>query len=202
MGLNLDLPNELLHRLAHIPPLQAVILFGSYARGEADKRSDIDLLLIFDKRREIKKVEKELLNILDEFRELPLVFSKRGRDEVSDDPSFFYNVFREGYVLYKRPGTELLPAAIAREKQAIVYSYRLGSLPHGQKLRFNAALFTHTIKKKYRYVGLLERVHGDKLGNGVIMIPANAEREVDELFGEFGIVPKKRYVWEVSSLYR
>ncbi len=202
MRLNLDLPNELVHRLARLPSLQAVILFGSYARGEADKRSDIDLLLIFDKKSDIKKVGKKLLDVLDEFRELPLVFSKRGRDEVSEDLSFFYNVFREGYVLYKRPGTELLPAAIAREKQAIIYAYGLGSLPHSQKLKFNAALFTHTVKKKYRYVGLLERVHGEKLGNGAIMIPANAERQIDALFEEFGIAPKKRYIWEMSSLYR
>lgn len=155
---NLDLPNELVIRLARIPTLQALVLFGSYARGEADRRSDIDLLLIFDKRSDIKKSEKDLLNMLDEFRELPLVFSKRSQDEISEDPSFFYNVFREGYVLYKRPGTELLSAAIAEEKQTILYSYSLGALAHKQKLRLNAALFTRTIKKKYRYVGILERV--------------------------------------------
>jgi predicted nucleotidyltransferase len=202
MELSLDLPSELVHRLAGIPSLQAVILFGSYARGEADKRSDIDLLLIFDRKSDVKKVERKLLKVLDEFRALPLVFSKRSVDEVSKDPSFFYNVFREGYVLYKRPGTELLPAAIGREKQAIIYTYGFGSLPHAQKLKFNAALFTHTVKKKYRYVGLLERVRGEKLGNGAIMIPANAEREIDALFKGFGIAPKKHYIWEMGSLYR
>lgn len=202
MRLNLDLPNELLNRLAQIPSLQAIVIFGSYARGEADKRSDIDLLLIFDKKRNIKKVEKKLLGVLDEFRALPLRFSKRGGDEVSEDLSFFYNVFREGYVLYKRPGMELLPAAIAREKQAIIYTYELGVLPHSQKLKFNAALFTRTAKKKYRYVGLLERVHGEKLGNGAVLIPANAEREINALFESFGVVPKKRYIWEMERLYR
>ena len=201
MKLNLDL-SELVRRLARILPLQAVVLFGSYARGDADKRSDIDLLLIFDKKSDIKKVENELLGLLDEFRELPLVFSKRGKDEVSEDLSFFYNVFREGYVLYKRPDSELLPAAISREKQAIIYTYGLDPLPHEQKLKFNAALFTHTVKKKYRYVGLLERVHGEKLGNGAITVPANAEREIDALFDGYGITPKKRYIWEMSSLYR
>lgn len=202
MKSNIGLPNELVARLARIPSLQAVILFGSYARGEADKRSDIDLLLIFDKKSGIKKVEKELLDVLDEFRTLPLTFSKRGRDEVSEDLSFFFNVFREGYVLYKRPDTELLPAAIAQEKQAIVYTYELDPLPHRQKLRFNAALFTHVIKKKYRYTGLLERVHGEKLGNGVILIPANAEQGIDALFEEYGIAPRKRYIWEMERLYK
>jgi len=202
MKLNLDLPNELVERLARIPSLEAVVLFGSYARGEADKRSDIDLLLIFNRKSDIRKFEKELLDVLDEFRALPLRFSKRGMDEIAEDLSFFYNVFREGYVLYKRPDAKLLPAAIAREKQAIVYTYELGSLSHGQKLKFNTALFTRVVKKKYRYTGLLERVRGEKLGNGAILIPANAEREIDALFREYGVIPKKRYIWEMERLYR
>jgi len=200
--LNLGLPNELVERLARIPSLEAVVLFGSYARGEADKRSDIDLLLIFGKKSDIRKFEKELLDVLDEFRALPLRFSKRGVDEVAEDLSFFYNVFREGYVLYKRPNVKLLPAAIAREKQAIVYTYELGSLPHGQKLKFNAALFTRVVKKKYRYTGLLERARGEKLGNGAILIPANAERDIDALFRRYGVTSKKRYIWEMERLYR
>jgi len=188
--------------LARIKSLQAVILFGSYARGDADSRSDIDLLLIFDTKEDAKKANKELLGVLDEFHSLPLVFSRRSRGEIADDLSFFYNVFREGYVLYKRPDAELLPAAIARDKQSIVYCYELATLSHEQKLKFNSALSSRMIKKKYRYPGLLERVRGEKLGGGVIIVPANAEREVDALFKEYDIAPEKRYIWEIKKLYR
>jgi hypothetical protein len=179
-----------------------VVLFGSHARGDADSRSDLDLLLVFDTGEDVKRAEGELLDLLEEFHSLPLVFSRRSGDELVADPSFFFNVFREGYVLYKRPGTELLPAAIAREKQSIIYSYELTSLSHGQKLKFHSALSSRVIKKKYRYPGLLERVHGEKLGGGVILVPANAEREIDALFEEYGISFKKRYVWEMERLYR
>lgn len=202
MKLNAILPNKLLSRLAKLKSLQAVILFGSYARGDADSRSDIDLLLIFDTKGDVKKADKEVLDILDEFHSMPLVLSRRSGEEIADDMSFFYNVFREGYVLYKRPGAELLPAAIARDKQSIIYCYELASMSHEQKLKFNSVLSSRVIKKKYRYLGLLDRVRGEKLGGGVILVPANAEREVDALFEKYGIVPRKRYIWEMERLYR
>lgn len=202
MKLSAILPNKLLDRLARIRSLQAAILFGSYARGDADSRSDIDLLLIFDTERDVKKAGKEVLDIMDEFHHLPLVFSRRSRERIADDLSFFYNVFREGYVLYKRPDAEILPAAIARDKQSIVYCYELTSLSHEQKLRFNSVLSSRVVKKKYRYSGLLERVRGERLGDGVVLVPANAEREVDALFEEYGVTPRKRYIWEIKGLYR
>ncbi len=202
MKLNAILPNKLLDRLARIKSLQAVVLFGSYARGDADSRSDIDLLLIFDTKEDVKKADREVLDVLEEFHPLPLVLSRRSRGEIADDLSFFYNVFREGYVLYKRPDAELLPAAIARDKQSIIYCYELTPLNHKQKLKFNSALSSRVIKKKYRYLGLVERIRGEKLGAGAILVPANAEREVDMLFEEYGVVPIKRYIWEMKRLYR
>lgn len=202
MKLSAILPNKLLNRLARIKSLQAVVLFGSYARGDADSRSDIDLLLIFDTKKDVKKADREVLDVLDEFHSLPLIFSRRSRGEIADDLSFFYNVFREGYVLYKRPDAELLPAAIARDKQSIVYCYELASLNHKQKMKFNSAISSRVIKKKYRYLGLLERARGEKLGAGTILVPANAERKVDALFEEYGIVPRKRHIWEIKRLYR
>jgi len=184
------LPNELIKRLAKIPSLSAIILFGSYARGEADRRSDIDLLLVFDTKEDIRRSRDELLDVLKEYRELPLTLTKKSANDVAKDPKFFFNVFKEGYVLYKRPDAELIPAAAAGEKHAIIYSYDLSSMSHEQKLKFNASLFTR-VKGKYRYPGLLERISGEKLGYGTVVIPANAEREMDELLMTHNVKPRK-----------
>jgi predicted nucleotidyltransferase len=187
-----SLPDKLVKRLARIQSLQAVVLFGSYARGEADRRSDIDLLLVFDSRADIERSRGELLGLLRDYRELSLTLTKRSAEDLARDPSFTFNVLKEGYVLYKRPDVQLLPAAISREKQAVIYNYNLSKLSHAQKLKFNSALFTRT-KGKYRYPGLLERVGGRKLGYGAIMAPASMEREVDELFDTYKIKPQKFY---------
>ena len=187
-----NLPDELVKRLARIRSLRAIVLFGSYARGEADRRSDIDLLLVFDSRADIERSREELLGVLKDHRELPLTLTRRSAEDLARDPSFTFNVLKEGYVLYKRPDVQLLPAAISSEKQMVVYNYNLSRLPHEQKLKFNSALFTRA-KGKYRYPGLLERVGGRKLGYGAIMIPASTEREVDGLFDAYKIKPQKFY---------
>ncbi len=128
--------------------------------------------------------------MLKKYRELPLALTKKSMEDIAGDPRFFFNVFKEGYVLYKRPGTELIPAAITREKYTIIYRYDLSSMPHERKLKFNASLFTRT-KGKYRYPGLLERIGGEKLGYGAVMVPANAEREMDELLKTYNVKPRK-----------
>lgn len=193
------LPDKLVKRLAKIRSLQAVVLFGSYARGEADRRSDIDLLLVFDSRADIERSREELLGLLRDYRELPLTLTKRSAEDLARDPSFTFNVLKEGYVLYKRPDLQLLPAAISREKQAVIYNYNLSNLPHGQKLKFNSGLFTRA-KGKYRYPGLLERVGGRKLGYGAIMVPAGTEREVDKLFDAYKIKPQKFYAVVIPAV--
>jgi predicted nucleotidyltransferase len=190
MRSSVGLPDELLKRLARIPSLSAIVLFGSYARGEADRRSDIDILLVFDTREDIKHSRDELLDALKEYHELPLALTKKSMKDIAVDPRFFFNVFKEGYVLYKRPDAKLIPAAIAGEKHAIIYRYDLSSMPHERKLKFNASLFTR-VKGKYRYPGLLERIGGEKLGYGAVMIPANAEREMDELLKTYNMKPRK-----------
>ena len=194
-----NLPDELVKRLAKIRSLQAIVLFGSYARGEADRRSDIDLLLVFDSRADIERSREELLGVLKDYRELPLTLTRRSAEDLARDPSFTFNVLKEGYVLYKRPDAQLLPAAISSEKQMVVYNYNLSKLPHEQKLKFNSALFTRA-KGKYRYPGLLERVGGRKLGHGAIMAPAGAEREVDRLFDAYKIKPQKFYAIVIPAV--
>jgi len=199
MRSTVNLPDELVRRLARVRSLRAVVLFGSYARGEADRRSDIDLLLVFDSRADIERSREELLSVLKEYRELSLTLTKRSAEDLARDPSFIFNVLKEGYVLYKRPDGQLLPAAISREKQVVIYNYNLSGLRHKQKLMFNSALFTRT-KGKYRYLGLLERVRGRRLGYGAIMIPAGAEREADELFDTYKIKPQKFYAVVIPAV--
>lgn len=86
----------------------------------------------------------------------------------------------------------LIKTAFAREWDAIIYLYNLSGLSHELKLRFNAALFTRG-KGRYRYPGLLERLGGEKLGKGAVLVPAHAEREMDALMRSYGIEPRKLY---------
>ncbi len=81
------------------------ILFGSYVRGEADQRSDIDLIVI-------KRTEKRFLDRLAEIIEIiqpdfafdvfacsPEEFGRM----MEDDNPFLTHAVAEGKVIYERP---------------------------------------------------------------------------------------------------
>src|SRR3989338_5618281 len=69
-----DLLKEIAKKLKDYPNLKCIILYGSYARGEAHKDSDIDLLIVLDVGKPIKELDKIY--------------------------SLYENVIREGIVLY------------------------------------------------------------------------------------------------------
>ena len=84
---------------------EQVILFGSYARGDADENSDVDLMIVADSDLPRFKRTRELYKLL---RPYPfgmdlLVFTPReiqkGKRSVV---SFVSAVFREGKTLYVR----------------------------------------------------------------------------------------------------
>lgn len=199
MKSRVDLPDSLPRDLAQIPSVAAVVLFGSVARGEADSRSDVDILVVFDTEEDREENDERLLDVLKRYRDLPLALTKKTAEEVSRDPDFFYRVFQEGYVLYKRPGTDVLPAAVTGEKYETVYTYELRDLTQEEKAKFNSALFTRE-KGEYRYPGILERVSGERLGPGVIKVPANAEEKIDELMEGHGVGYEKERVISVRPL--
>ena len=102
-----DLKEKIVESICSAIPVEKIILFGSYARGEATKSSDIDLYVITvdDGTRPMEKgikarlalrwlrTDKDIIvNTLDTFNLL------------RDDLEFIeYQVSREGVVLYSTP---------------------------------------------------------------------------------------------------
>ena len=83
--------------------LNAVVLYGSYARGDYDVESDIDILLLVDiEKLEIKKYHKQLVKITSDL-ELeydivisPIVENMAEFDKYKAANAFFRNVDKEG----------------------------------------------------------------------------------------------------------
>ncbi|MFQ5631503.1 MAG: nucleotidyltransferase domain-containing protein [bacterium] len=97
--------NEAVERLVEsADPLQ-IFLFGSYARGEAHKRSDLDFLVI---KREVKNRRKEMVRLSDTLRSMRipvdiLVASEATFREWQDVVgTVFYEVKREGQLLWHK----------------------------------------------------------------------------------------------------
>jgi len=83
--------------------VQEIILFGSYARGDYDEESDIDVLIVGDV--DFDELMSIVTDILLEYGELvsPIVI-KLGEFKRRED-SFIKMVLREGKVLYSSTST-------------------------------------------------------------------------------------------------
>ncbi len=81
----------------NIPALNSVVLFGSMARGEDDENSDIDLLIIGQKKKIDLSRFEEMLG-----KEIKAIIMKwaEWREKARNDKAFYIEVITKGIVLY------------------------------------------------------------------------------------------------------
>ena len=103
--------DELIDRMCQVfgDKLKKVVLFGSYARGDYDEESDIDLMFMMDEdENQLKKYHEEVSNI---FTDINLKYDVLISGIIQDYNKFnryinvlpFYNnVNNEGVILYER----------------------------------------------------------------------------------------------------
>ena len=102
--MKLDILREKLHPLFKEHKIEKAILFGSLARNEASRHSDVDLILIQDTDlRFLDRYEGILSSFsqaLPEYDVEMLIYTPRELDEISET-HFIRRALREGKVLYE-----------------------------------------------------------------------------------------------------
>lgn len=101
-----EILNDIVKRLVEGYAPQKVILFGSYARGEAEEDSDIDLLIIKDTEKPPLERWQEVKRLLRDCSRRasvsPLVYtSEEIAHRLSVKDFFIEEVLEEGIVLYE-----------------------------------------------------------------------------------------------------
>jgi uncharacterized protein len=82
---------------------QKIILFGSFARGDINEASDIDLLIIKDTDQKFTKRIDEVMDLSKNPRFEPLVYTPQEIEEmIGNNNDFICTVFREGVVLFEQ----------------------------------------------------------------------------------------------------
>lgn len=167
-----------------------IVLFGSYSRGDYGEGSDIDLLIIFKDKDQLRRNQDEIYKItaksdlflqaiiltLDELKESALLKSVMRDGEIyfaEDDVKLLFNPVHKPYALITYTTANLDP------KERVTFTQRLGGRGRG----------------RYRYNGLLGKLSGYKVGRGVIMIPLENINVLTEYLEEKGVNYVVRYVW-------
>ncbi len=86
-------------------PNATIILYGSYARGDNNEDSDIDLLILIDEEIILRDVEKKIKYPLYDIEFdtgkiiSPLILSKKDWETIHRITPFYENVKKEGIIL-------------------------------------------------------------------------------------------------------
>jgi predicted nucleotidyltransferase len=202
---------ELAQSLKELPTLEAVVLFGSAARAEMTKKSDIDLLLLFDtdhnpeSGEEGKTIFKRAIEIERKYKlENPfsLVFLNIGEDV---DAEFVWEVVRDGTVLYYRHPPEGILGKEGYLSPAVLISYTFEGVPQKDRVHVNRVLYGYRSKKVHNgkeYLserkGIIPR-YGRKLGRATFIVDARIGEEVQRLFDEKNVLYTATRIWSTKS---
>jgi predicted nucleotidyltransferase len=172
-------------KVRDLPGLQAVVLFGSFARRDIDRRSDIDVLLVFDSG-DPGSLRSRVAAIVGELRPHrdinPVLTNLRDLDA-----SFLRNVFREGVVLH---GKLLLgPDHLALQSRVLI-AYDLAGMAPSDKVQISRLVHGFRSRKTvggrrrvYEYPGLKGRPGAVPVSRSVLMLrpedAAGFERELE-----------------------
>jgi len=93
--------SELVSAIQTVDGVIGIILFGSFARGEADDGSDIDLLIVFENEEKMRENEWEVTRRIPShiFAQSICVCPSTLKEM---NPVFVQSVLREGTILYLR----------------------------------------------------------------------------------------------------
>ena len=184
-------------RIEGLRGLQAVVLFGSFARGDVDRRSDIDLLLVLD-RDDLASARSEVAAAIGELkphREIaPTLTNLRDAD-----PTFLRNVFREGKVL---SGKLLLTPDHLGLQPRVLIAYDLADKRAAEKVQVSRLVHGFRSRKMRHGKVLVYEYPGLKGREGAILVSRSAialrTQDAEELVRE---LERRRVAYNRWDLY-
>jgi len=177
--------------------IRNIILFGSVARGYFDKESDIDVFV--DTTRKVKEDQIEVL--LEKFKKTQVYKNWRlkgisreikplaGDLKSREWGSLHASICSDGILLYGK--YESSPKGL---KHWMIFSF--GNIKDAKKrVNIHRNLFGYKIKG-HAYSGLVEKLGGEKLGPGVLIVPLGEAAEARKVFKKFKVPVRIFEIWK------
>ncbi|MBI3970567.1 MAG: nucleotidyltransferase domain-containing protein [Chloroflexi bacterium] len=193
---------DLVIRISSLPLVVGIVVFGSYARGEAGASSDLDLLVLFDTEESPEQVPegRSVLATCGEVEathRLPVhlapVLATVRRPEALGE-SLKRAMLYDGTVLYGSIGHLAALLAPPELTPAVVVAYRLGHGAAREKVRLHRHLLGYTTSSGRQVPGIIQPP-GRRLGPGVLLIPASDRSAVVRTLQEAGAVFSEQQAW-------
>ena len=195
----LDFISFLIQSLKKREKIRSIILFGSSAREEATKESDIDIFIdLFDENAE-KELNSEIKNIKEEFlnsvkynkywkllninNEINLIIGNIDKWKLRD------SMLGSSLILYQHYSPKLTEGS-----NKIILSW--GTIkPDSRRVMLNKKIFGYK-HYEHEYKGLIEEFKGTKIGSNVLLINAENLNTFLKIFHNFKIAVQILRVFE------
>lgn len=185
----------LLKELEEISNLNKIILFGSAARGEAVKDSDVDIFI--EIKRKDKRFERRVDKILNDFYKSRegLIFKAKGLDnkinliigKLEEWKDLKKSIESSGIILYGKYAY----GGKGERKYAIIFWDKVGV----NRGAFLNRLYGFRVGKK-KYLGFLKQRGGRKLGKSSVMLPIEYRDDLLEIIKHYKVNAKIIEVYE------
>ena len=174
---------EIAKKLKNKSYILSVSLFGSVARGEATKSSDIDLAIIYDqKKAEYMQEVQEIAGVYEDIQ-----ITHVDERDLSKDEVLAGSLAGEGIILAGRP--IIFYSEKMLKPGALVY-FNLKNKTQTEKMRIKRALYGTKVFK-----GLCSKKGIKRLGPGVIFCYRKLLPEIERLLKDNGVHFKQKMIW-------
>jgi predicted nucleotidyltransferase len=186
---------DFIDRAKEIPHLVGIVLFGSAVTGDISKKSDIDLLLIFDSDHNPEmgmesEIAHRIASDISLKRDLTHPFSfvfvnQRNMKEI--EPDFLWNVVRDGILIWGRAEDVIMKRDHPSLEPMVIIRYSMKELSGKDKRR----LLRHLYSSKRSMVDKKT----ERLGPGTLLLKAEKFDGVKDILDSFGIRYSVRKIW-------
>lgn len=181
--------------------VEAALVFGSVARGEADNRSDVDLFVILKDTEPggsagvaslVSEVEKEFN------RPVQTIISDKKFSKL--EPQFLETILRE-HILIAGKVPEITISALQLEPYSII-KYDLSNLSHPEKKQVTGLLYGRKTEKRYKeklYIntkrGIVNETNSLRIGIASILVPDKESKKIIDLLRIHGAKVRVINAW-------
>jgi predicted nucleotidyltransferase len=193
--------SDTVSKLYKISGVVLIALYGSVARGDYDRRSDIDILLVFNSKKIREENEGKIIELYPDI-DARVQIHQTSLDELEEEEtSFIENLLKEATLLMVKPPLKLPIETILKLKPHILFTYETKGISLSKLVALHRKLYGYKERKRvgcktriYEHAGIVVK-YGRKLGKNSLMVPRSGANEIRELFQQMGVKYQETEVW-------